>query len=266
DADADEWIPTISSLDESGYVLHVGSGPDCNGATACRIATFTARRSATATPQLAHGTIVPLPNGLIGIFSDASCGTECNNGFITWIEGDVRYSVGSRVASGQAVLDLAWRSIDRSLPTPSGPDVCGPGAPQHDGMVARTITTDLGDDRRMHWVAVCSAAGTQVEIIATPGELRWVDVNVDGRYDAVVEHADGSSTLFSVSDGGPHASIDSTNGGRLLVGELGCGDTDGDGRREAFDLDSSEELQFVTPTTVRRIERIDLTGALIGDC
>lgn len=262
--DTSSWQPTIGSIAENGYVIHIGNGNECNGASACRISTFTARQSSEASPQLGSGTQVPLPNGLTGVFTDSSCGQDCNNGFITWIEAGVRYSVGSRVASGQAVLDLAWRSIDRSLPTPTGPDICGPGAPQHEGRVARTITSELDDDRVMHWIAVCSEDGTDVEMLDAPGDLRWVDIDRDGFHDALVRHDDGTTTVFALDGNRPRAVID-TSGGRLTAGELRCADIDGDGKREAYDVAAGEELRFVSPVAVQRIER-DLSEATFVDC
>ncbi len=263
-ADTSAWQPTIGSITDTGYVIHIGNGDECNGASACRISTFTARKSSQLTPQLPSGTEVPLPNGLTGVFTDSSCGQDCNNGFITWIESGVRYSVGSRVSSGQAVLDLAWRSIDRSLPTPTGPDICGPGAPQHDGRVARTITSELDDGRAIHWVAVCSEDGTDVEMVSAPGDLRWVDIDRDNFHDALVRHDDGTTTVFALDGNRPRAVIDAS-GGRLTAGELRCADLDADGRREAYDASTSEELRFVSPVAVQRIER-DLSGATFVDC
>jgi len=237
---------------------------DCNGATVCRVSTFTARQSTSADPQLPAGTPVPLPNGLEGVFVDSSCGPDCNNGFILWIEDGVRYSVGSRVASGPSVLNLAWRSIDTALPTPSGPEVCGPGAPKHEGRVARTITTSVDDDRDMHWVAVCSEAGFDLEIIESPGELRWSDVDGNGVFDAVVRHDDGTSTIFALDSNRPLGVIDNGTNGRLRVQDLAC--VNDGGTRVAVDGASGERLDFVNSTNVRRNDDIDLSEMSPFDC
>lgn len=269
--DLDESIPTLtptlSLIDPGGYVIHLGVGPDCNGASQCRVSTFTARRSARSNPRLtSDGTEVPLPGGLVGMFSDATCGTDCNNGFVTWVEDHVLYSVGSRLASGPEVLRLAWLSIDPSVAPPAGPEVCGPGAPAHNGRVARSITTELDDERTMHWVAVCSADGTDVEILRSQGELRWIDVDADGFYDAVVRHDDGTSTVFALDGNSPKAAIDIGTSGRLVVGELGCLDSDGDGRHEPFDIASGDSLRFINPVTVRRTPADDALLDQVGDC
>jgi hypothetical protein len=259
--------PTLSMIDTGGYVIHLGVGPDCNGASQCRVSTFTARRSVRSNPRVTStGTEVPLPGGLVGMFSDATCGTDCNNGFVTWVEDHVLYSVGSRLASGPEVLRLAWLSIDPSVAPPVGPEICGPGAPAHNGRVARSITTELDDERTMHWLAVCSADGTDVEILRSEGELRWIDVDADGFYDAVVRHDDGTSTVFALDGNSPKAAIDVATSGRLVVGELGCWDSDGDGRHEAFDVASGDSLRFINPVTVRRTPANDAVLGQVGGC
>ena len=263
-ADTTAWQPTFGSVTSSGYTVHIDNGASCNGASECRLATFTAQRSSQASPQLGSGTEVPLPNGLMGVLTDSSCGTDCDNGFITWIEAGVRYSVGGRATSGQAILDLAWRSIDRSLPTPAGPDICGPGAPRNGDRVARAISSELDDGRVMHWIAVCSVDGIQVELLGAPGDLRWVDIDSDGFADALIRHDDGSTTIFALDGNRPRAVID-TGGGRLVVSELRCADIDGDGEPEPYDAESGEELRFTSPIAVQRIDQ-DLSGATFVGC
>ncbi len=257
DDSTEPWTSKIGLLDDDGYTIHLDLADD-------RVSTFTARRSQQRVPQLPAGTPVPLPNGLSGVLSDSSCGAGCNNPFITWVEDGVRYSVGSRVASGAAVLDLAWRSIDAALPTPSGPEVCGLGAPKHDGQVARTITTEVDGDRSMHWVAVCSALGLDVEIIDAPGDLRWQDVDADGTHDAVVRYEDGSATIFAIDTNRPRSFIDARTGGRLRVVNLRCAFAPGG--RIAIDAASNERLDFVTASTVRRIADDALSETSHVDC
>lgn len=252
----------LNAVDANGYVVQVGEGPDCNGSSTCQILTFTARASNQANPTLPEGTPVPLPNDLSGVYIDSSCGADCNNAFIVWVQDGVRYSVGSRVASGPAVLDLAWQSIDTALPTPSGPEACGFGAPQHEGAVARTITTVVDEDRSMHWIGVCSALGFDIEIIESPGDLRWTDVDGDGTFDTVVTHADGTSTIFAIDANRPRAVID-TGGGRLLVGDLAC--VNGT-RRQPVDAATGEQLDFVNTTTVRRVPIESISEVPVGDC
>lgn len=264
DDEATNWAPMISAIDPNGYVIHLDRNEDCDGSSTCRVSTFTARRSAQLSPELTGGTPVPLPNGLSGVLMDSSCGEGCNNGFIIWIEDGVRYSVGSRVSAGPEILDLAWRSIDAALPTPSGPSVCGQGAPKHDGQVARTITTTVDDDRSMHWVAVCSELGFNIEIIDAPGELRWQDVDADGIHDAVVRYEDGSSTVFTIDNNRPRSVINFNSGRRLLVADLACQQT-ASGRR-AVDRATGERLEFMSTTLVRRIADDTLTDSNLVDC
>lgn len=264
DDEATSWVPVISAIDPNGYVIHLDRDENCDGSSTCRVSTFTARRSAQLSPELTGGTPVPLPNGLSGVLMDSSCGEGCNNGFIIWIEDGVRYSVGSRVSAGPEILDLAWRSIDAALPTPSGPSVCGQGAPKHDGQVARTITTTVGDERSMHWVAVCSELGFDIEIIDAPGDLRWQDVDADGSHDAVVRYEDGSSTIFTIDNNRPRSVINFGTGRRLLVADLTCEQTTS-GRR-AVDRATGERLEFISTTLVRRIADETLIDSNLVDC
>lgn len=264
---AKSWTPTLSSVDAGGYVLHLGSGDDCNGASQCRVSTFTARRSLRNEPTVtATGTPVPLPNGLDGVFSDSSCGSDCNNGFITWVEENVLYSVGSRLASGPDVLALAWGAIDSTHRSPQPPEICGPGAPSDLGRVARSLTTELADGRTMHWLVVCSIDGTIVEILDEPGEVRWFDIDDDGFRDALLRSEDGSTTIFAVGANTPRPAIDISTSGRLIVGDLGCADLDEDGDTEAIDRASGHELLFINPITVRRSPLVDVDLSSVGDC
>ena len=239
-------------IDSAGYTIHVDQQDACQVGSTCRIATFTARQSVLSQPVLGtRGTSVPLPNGITGRFSDGTCGLGCNNAFITWIEDGVRYSVGSSTISGSEVLDLAWRSIDRSLAAPNGPEVCGPGNPKHDGQVTNVLTTEVVTGEEIHWVAVCSDLGIDVEILATPGTMRWADVDRNGEHEVVVAHADGSTTIFAVDENRPRAIIDLGTSERLRVSELAC--TWFDGENRVIDAATSEELSFISPLTVARI-------------
>ena len=247
-------LTATGDISAGGYVIHIDRATDCDETT-CRVATFTARQSTLSDPSLGlAGTAVPLPNGLTGRFTDGTCGELCNNAFITWIEDGVRYSVGSNVISGTDVLDLAWRSIDGSLPAPTGPQVCGPNKPAHAGQVATVLTTDVptGDSSvPVNWIAVCSALGTGVEIIEDDGGVRWVDVDRNGEHDLVVTHDDGASTLFVVDVNRPRAVIDLRTSWRLRVGELACASIDG--QQNTIDVSTNEILEFVGPLTVRRV-------------
>lgn len=259
----EEWVPTLGSVDANGYVVHLGVGDACTGASSCRVSTFTARKSNRLEARIpGDGTRVPLPGGLEGVFSDATCGSDCTNGFITWAEGNVLYSVGSRLGSGPEVLRLAWNAIDSSSTPPTPPEICGPGAPADNGRVARPISTEIADGRTIDWLLVCSADGTKVEILRESGDLAWIDLDDDGFRDLVLKMPDGESVVFAVSTNAPHAAIDVGTSSRLVIGELACADTDGDGRREAVDVATSERLDFLNPVTVRRtaIEPEAITG------
>ncbi len=258
-------------IDVRGYTIHVDHVGQCNAGqdqddsntndsandessltTRCRIATFTARQSSLSSPTLGNrGTAVPLPNGLTGRFSDGTCGQGCNNAFITWIEDGVRYSVGSKEISGSDVLDLAWRSIDRSLPSPTGPEVCGPGNPKHAGQVTNVLSTEVATGEVIYWVAVCSGLGIDVEIMSEPGVMAWSDVDRNGVHDVVVTHANGTSSVFAVEENQPRAVVDLGTSERLAVGMLTCISIDG--QTVAIDAATNERLNFISPLTASRL-------------
>ncbi len=249
-----ELVPTIGRVDADGYVIYLGNATACPEGPDCRAITFTGRRSTSSSPRpTAAGTEVPLPNGLVGWFADSICSTDCDSAFLTWIEEDVRYSVGTRAASGTATLDLAWLALDSTLPAPSSPEICGPGAAAWDGRVGRTLTTVLDDARELHWVVLCSDAGTRVEIVEAPGTLVWLDLDLDSVKGPAIKHGDGTTSVFSLVGEEPRPAIDLGRGGRLLIGELRCADVDGDGRVDVLDAASGERLRFDGPRAVRRI-------------
>lgn len=249
-----EFAATVGRVDANGYVVHLAESAACAEDPDCRNITFTGRRSTSLSPRpTTAGTEVPLPNGLVGWFADSICTTDCDSSFLTWIEDDVRYSVGTRAASGTATLDLAWLALDSTLPSPSSPEICGPGAPAWDGRVARTLTTVLDDARELHWVVVCSDAGTRVEIVEAPGTIVWLDLDRDAVKGPAIKHPDGTTSVFSLVDEEPRPAIDLGRGGRLLIGELRCADVDGDGNVDVIDAETAEQLRFDGSRAVRRV-------------
>lgn len=249
-----ELVPTLDRVDADGYVIHLDRTTACADGPDCRVFTFTGRRSSSLAPRpTAAGTEVPLPNGLVGWFADSICTTNCDSSFLTWIEDDVRYSVGTRAASGSATLELAWLALDSTLPSPSTPEICGPGAAAWDGRVGRTLTTVLDDARELHWIVLCSDAGTRVEIVETPGTLVWLDLDLDTVKGPAIKHGDGTTSVFSLVDEEPRPAIDLARGGRLLIGELRCADVDGDGEIDVIDASTGERLRFDGPRAVRRV-------------
>jgi hypothetical protein len=64
----------------------------------------------------------------------------------------------------------------------------------------------------------------------------------------------------------PKAAIDVATSGRLLIGQLGCWDSDGDGTHEAFGIASGDSLRFVNPVTVRRTPTQEAVLDQVGAC
>ena len=248
-----QLIAAVETIDPNGYTIHLGDGSNCHGSATCQLLTFTARRSPTVEPSPSSvGIDVPLPTGGVGQFFDATCSTECTNSFVTWTEQDVQYTVGTHQATGRETLDLAWRSIGSTFPTPADADICGSDAATYEGLAARTLTTRLGFGGQLHWLAVCSEAETVVELVSEPGEVQWLDLDRDGVSQPAVRHRDGTVSLFALIEGVPRPAMDLA-AGRLRIGALGCGDVDEDGGIDAIDLVSDEQLHFISPVSIERV-------------
>jgi hypothetical protein len=108
--DASQLYAYVEKADKSGYFLEIGYTPDCNGATACRYGSL-AGEPVTPGQKPLSGTKVTLANGLTGYFTDASCGASCGDSTLTWQQGNVRYTVGSKAGLQAALVKIANSAI-----------------------------------------------------------------------------------------------------------------------------------------------------------
>jgi hypothetical protein len=80
-----------------GYALSLAAVPDCGGANACFVATFTAERGGEALGR----TRVRLANGRRGWFTPTGCGASCSPPQIQWRERGYTYTIQARVGTQQ---------------------------------------------------------------------------------------------------------------------------------------------------------------------
>ena len=78
-----------------GYDLELAAAPDCGGANACFVATFTAQRGGEPLGR----TRVRLSNGRRGWFTPTACGASCAPPQIQWRERGHVYAIQARVGT-----------------------------------------------------------------------------------------------------------------------------------------------------------------------
>lgn len=122
-------VPRRLDLDFSGRTYASGTGsrrswslslagaPDCGGASACFLATFTGQRAGR--PGLRR--TVELANGITGYYKPMSCGASCSPAMIEWFQRRVLYGIQAKVgavtAEGQQrAMVRAANSAIRSRP------------------------------------------------------------------------------------------------------------------------------------------------------
>jgi hypothetical protein len=87
------------------YTVYLAFTPDCNGASVCRIASFSA--GPAGKDSAGAGGSVRLPGGRRGVYSEAECGANCSDAVVRWREGAVEYTVGVKGGSRADVVRLA---------------------------------------------------------------------------------------------------------------------------------------------------------------
>lgn len=89
----DEYFPTGFGR-ERRWGLQIGAVPNCGGATACFVASFSGREGGTPFGNRK----VALANGRKGRFQPLSCGASCSPPSISWRERGATYAIQANVA------------------------------------------------------------------------------------------------------------------------------------------------------------------------
>lgn len=240
--DEQDVYANVSWLDEDSYTVTIGLDPECNGGNVCRIGTLSGRRLGADDQRLVGGTAVPLPNGRTGMFFDATCGANCGDGFVAWMEGDVEYTVGAKLAPGPDMLAWAWDTLATGQ-NPEPPVRCwgGEAVGEFEVQVVEGGVADL------HYFVSCRASDGEpfAEVLDGNATIRPV---AGFESVAAVEKADGTIKFF----GSSFAVLDPTYDQpwahhRLTISNLRCGDSDDDGILELIDVDRALAFDVQLP-------------------
>ena len=122
-------VPRSIDLDFDGATFASGSGgrrrwslslagaPDCGGATACFLATFSGERGGTP----AFKRTVRLARGITGYYKPLSCGGSCSPPMLEWRQDGVLYGIQAKIGAAGAAAQrdaivAAANSAIRSKP------------------------------------------------------------------------------------------------------------------------------------------------------
>nr|MDQ3804715.1 hypothetical protein [Acidobacteriota bacterium] len=87
-----EGGPTVE-----GYDVTLTLTPDCGGANACTLGSFSAERGGELVEELEQ---VELANGVRGAYKGLTCGASCSPAMIEWVSGGVLYTIQLKLNSG----------------------------------------------------------------------------------------------------------------------------------------------------------------------
>ncbi len=91
--DTDATLYAFATATRRSYSFSLGGSPDCGGANACFIASFSAERGGTP----AFKRTVRLTRGITGYYKPLSCGGSCSPPLLEWKQGGVLYGIQAKV-------------------------------------------------------------------------------------------------------------------------------------------------------------------------
>jgi len=100
----------IELTSPSAYEIQLAFTQDCSGGNACHYGIVSGRNLRLGDRQ-PKGKPVPLTNGLVGYFVDATCGAVCSDSTLTWNEDGYRYTVGLKAESLESLKKVAVSAI-----------------------------------------------------------------------------------------------------------------------------------------------------------
>lgn len=87
---------------EAGYEVSLALAPDCGGANACTVGSFSAERGGKLVAELES---VELANGVRGAYKGLTCGASCSPAMIEWVAEGVLYTIQLKLNAGGAAGD-----------------------------------------------------------------------------------------------------------------------------------------------------------------
>jgi hypothetical protein len=102
----DEYFADATARRRS-YDLDLGAAPNCFGANACFVATFTGEKGGTPSGKQR----VELARGRVGRFQPLSCGGSCSPPSISWRERGATYEIQAKVDRRRQLVRMANSAI-----------------------------------------------------------------------------------------------------------------------------------------------------------
>lgn len=93
------------------YEFEIGSVRDCNQATACFVAVFSARRGAKPDGKRK----LTLAEGRKGWFSPSRCGASCGAATLEWLEDDVLHTIEAKLGTHSTERTILKRLADSAI-------------------------------------------------------------------------------------------------------------------------------------------------------
>lgn len=87
---------------EAGYDLTLTLAPDCGGANACTVGSFSAEEGGTLVEEFER---VELAGGARGAYKPLTCGASCSPAMIEWVTGGVLYTIQLKLNAGGDAAD-----------------------------------------------------------------------------------------------------------------------------------------------------------------
>lgn len=81
----------------AGYDVTLALAPDCGGANACTVGSFSAERGGELVEELER---VELANGVRGSYKGLTCGASCSPAMIEWVSEGVLYTIQLKLNAG----------------------------------------------------------------------------------------------------------------------------------------------------------------------
>lgn len=93
------------------YEFEIGAVRNCNQATACFVAVFSARRGAKPDGKRR----VTLAEGRKGWFSPSRCGASCGAATLEWLEDDVLHTIEAKLGTQSTERTILKRLADSAI-------------------------------------------------------------------------------------------------------------------------------------------------------
>lgn len=103
----------LESATASNYEIVLAFTKDCTGGNACRLGGIAAEAITAKSPPHT-GEAVSLANGILGYFTNATCGANCSDSTLTWEQNGVRYTVAIKAGKVTTLVKMANSAIASS--------------------------------------------------------------------------------------------------------------------------------------------------------